>query len=491
MFTQEINMGVTSLETMLTWIQEISSKDHRRPGTVSGLWAEQYLEQELAKTPGCQVSTQKIPLTNWEANEWRLEVLNKEIPSHYIPYTNFTEAEGVEAPLVYLGEGTLKETQTQDLKGKIVVVDLVFPVLNGKQLSKLALSVHDPEKVATEGDLHEATWIRPAWNAYQKAVEQGALGFIGILANQPGGHDSYYAPYGFKEGDNILKKPLPGLWVGREAGVALREMAQEKQKARLSLTGTKRPSYSNNIMGLLPGESDDLIILGCHHDSPFKGVTEDASGCAVVLSIAQTIAAREKPLKHSVLVLLTAGHFYGSIGTRRFIESHPELIDKTTAEIHIEHIAKEAREVDGVLELTGRPEPCGLFVPYNKTAVTLANQMIQEYDLTPTLVLPASGPLGAYPPTDGGDFYEAGVPVFNHICNPVYLLVDDDSSDKLLREKLVPTAKAYYSLIQKIDQLPKGALMGQNYPIKQLLGKFASWKTQRKVVRQYGADAHI
>jgi hypothetical protein len=214
---------------------------------------------------------------------------------------------------------------------------------------------------------------------------------------------------------------------------------------------------------------------------------EDASGMAVVMALADNMVKQKVKPKKTIIFIATAGHFYGSIGTRKFIEQFPKIVDKTVAAIHIEHIAMEAKEnSEGKLELTGLPEPGGLFVPYNKLAVKFATDAIKRYGLMPTLLLPASGPLGEYPPTDGGDFFEAGAPVFNYISNPVYLLVDEDRIENICYERLEPTANAFYDLIRKIDGVNRTDLLKKSYPLKRLIGKIAVWKTQKKVRKNFG-----
>jgi len=80
---------------------------------------------------------------------------------------------------------------------------------------------------------------------------------------------------------------------------------------------------THNSVGRTEGESDEVIIVGCHHDSPFRNAVEDSSGMAVVFSLAEKLAAGSRP-RRTILFLATAGHFYGSIGTRTFIADHTE-----------------------------------------------------------------------------------------------------------------------------------------------------------------------
>jgi len=90
-------------------------------------------------------------------------------------------------------------------------------------------------------------------------------------------------------------------------------------------------------------------------------------------------------------------------------------------------------------------------VPFNKRITSAVLESVRSRDLRRVLLLPAEGPLGEYPPTDGGDWYEAGIPVINSICNPVYLLTAEDSIEWVARDR--PSVIA--EIIGKPDTVPR------------------------------------
>ena len=98
---------------------------------------------------------------------------------------------------------------------------------------------------------------------------------------------------------------------------------------------------------------------------------------------------------------------------------------RTAFEVSIEHIAREAAEgPDGGLVATGRPEATAMFVSFAREIPEAVLEGVEAQGVDRVILLPAEGPLGNYPPTDGGDWFDAGVPVVNCISNPVYLLTD-------------------------------------------------------------------
>ena len=437
-------------DEMFSWIEHQAKMGPRRPGSPAGHENEDFLLSKLGEFGLESVRKEPIEITCWEAQEATLEINNRKVESFPIPYSAFAE---IEAPLVAADRKKL--FQTGDFKDKVVVAEIGFPPFPLALLNRISPGRYDPDDTIKDVD-HPATFVFLGWHLYQLAARRGAAGFIGIVRDQPGGSCRMYAPYGAKE-KKIFHRPIPGFWVGKNDGDELLRLARSgRGRARLKLTGRRGPGVTHNIVGEIPGKSDEAVVLSCHHDSPFASPVEDASGVAVVLALARHFK-KSRDLNRRLVVLLTAGHFYGSIGTRTFIKEHQaDLVPQTAVEITIEHIAKEAVEdPQGNLAPTGRPEATGVFVPFSKKATKAVLEAMRANDVRRTFLLPAEGPLGDYPPTDGGDWYQAGVPVINFISNPVYLLTDDDALKWVDRDRLPQVAAAFADIIRELDYIPK------------------------------------
>lgn len=464
---------VPHADRIFAWIERMYALGPRRIGTGAGLACEDFLAGELEKAGLQNVRKDPIPIRVWEADAYALGVRPpgapgfQDVPAHYIPYTAFTPDRGVEGELLYV-KFRDPAARLISWKGRIVVADIEFPGLDMNQIKRFALAAHDPQGALTQAG--KATWVRFHWSLYREAVRRGAAGFIGILKDHYAGGQNYYAPYGFREKD-IHDKPVPGFWVDRAAGAKIRGLARRGgARARLRLSGSLIPGVAHNVMAELPGASDETFIIACHHDAPFASAVEDASGCAAVLAAAQHFAATRE-LRRSLLVLFTAGHFYGSVGTRTFIHRNPgRVLDRTALEFHVEHIARRAVEnPDGRLEIPGGPEFLGAFVPFNRDIKRALVRALVAEDLAGTLVLPAHGPFGTYPPTDGGDFHLAGVPLVNFISPPLYLLNAEDTLDKVEKARLEPTARAVVRVLRDLDRVPLRRLRRVDYPVRAAL----------------------
>jgi hypothetical protein len=462
---------------MMDWIKEMSAFGPRRAGSPAGHKNEDYLVEKLIGFGLEDVHKEPVNVIYRETQKAVLELNEGKgfnpLKAQWIPYSAYTPEEGIEGNLVYADPE--KFFQTGDWKGKIVLTDISFPILDVKLISKFSLGQYDPQGNMLDIK-HPATWVRINWHFYRKAFEKGAIGFIGILKDQPGGSYRMYAPYGFKE-KNILDKPLPGFWVSRSDGPRLRELARKgESRVRMIHTGEHKPETTNNIVGVIPGKSEEIVILHCHHDSPFKSPVEDASGCSVVLALAKHFA-KERGNTRKIIILFTAGHFYGSIGTRTFIREHlKDIVPKVALEITIEHVAKEAIEnAGGELVYSGHPEGTGIFVPFNKGMVNAVLDSVKKNSVDRVFLLPPEGPLGDYPPTDGGDWYEAGVPLVNFISNPVYLLNEEDDLEWVMEERLPKVAGAIADIVRTTENLSRRAIG---------LVEFSGFKFKMKLIKQ-------
>lgn len=444
-------------DLMMEWIKTISEFGPRRAGSPANHQAEDFIVQLLKGFGVPSVRKEPIQVEYWNVQKSIFEINDgagfSPIEAQWIPYCAFTPEKGIEGELVYADPKKL--FQSKNWKGKVVLTDISFPELDVKLLSKFSLGQYDPNNNMHDIK-HPATWVRINWHFYREAVRKQAVGFIGILKDQPGGSYRMYAPYGFKEKD-ILDKPLTGFWVSRKDGPKLRELAKRGGSiARMVLTGDRTPAVTHNIVGEIPGESDEIVIIHSHHDSPFKSPVEDASGCSVILALAKYFAEM-KNARRKILVLLTAGHFYGSIGTKRFILNHSEdILPNVSLEISVEHVAKEAVEdQNGELIYSGEPEGTGAFIPFNSRMRDLVLSVIEQNSIDRVFLLPPEGPLGDYPPTDGGDWYEAGFPLINFISNPVYLLNAEDNLDWVMKDRLPKIAAAVADIVVGADKFKK------------------------------------
>lgn len=453
-----------SLGDMLGWIRRIVGFGTRRPGYPQGLQVEQWIERLWRGFGLEEVRREPVPVNCWLPDRTRLGLVEagEELPCFPVPYTAWTAPEGVEAALVFVGEGAPADFESHAVRGRIVVAEVRFALLHGGALKQGARFVCDAQASIPDGPLHVANWLIRNFPAYYEAGRRGAAGFIGLLVDSPTDGCEFFVPYdGFMKG-------LPAVWVGREHAERLRSLARAGQRVRLTSTGEHRVVNSHNVVGVLPGRdrctgaTAENIILTCHHDAPFASAVEDASGLAVLLALAQGFAASAAVgarLRRDLVFVAACGHFHGGIGNRRFVERHADgLLRRTVAAFGIEHIAEEA-EADGRggYRLTGRPEVRALFFDGSATFAGVLAEAARAAGLD-RLICADAYVFGPEPPCDSASFFTAGIPSACHISGPLYLFDPHDTTDKVRVAELVPVARFFARAIAQVDGLDAAAL---------------------------------
>lgn len=101
-----------------------------------------------------------------------------------------------------------------------------------------------------------------------------------------------------------------------------------------------------NIIAHIPGThySDQFIILSAHYDHLgikgnriYNGADDNASGVAALLHYAKLI--KQKPLKHSVIVLFSDGEEVNLLGAKAFVTQQKSLLNKIRLNINLDMIA--------------------------------------------------------------------------------------------------------------------------------------------------------
>jgi hypothetical protein len=460
-------------KTIIEDLKKICSVPHRRVGTKEAHEIEEYLINQFKELGLKDIKRDPINLINWHANNWKLIISTDkeqfEIPCFYVLNTEFTNSEGITAPLVYVRTGEKKDFKKKDVKGKIVVADIEFPEFPIGKILKLAppYYVSDPTNSIDKETSITLTFALLNFppqalggppikdSVYWRAVDNGAVGLILILRDYPSNVNTHWGPY-----DGSMK-PVPALYVGKYDGIELREISiSETAKATIILEGNKEPSVAHNIIGILPGQSDEMVMISSHHDAAFQGASEDGTGVSMVL--AQLRAWANTPLEkrpRSLLFVLTAGHLYGGIGAEHFAHTFKNsLLNKVLVDVNLEHLC--AKEVDEDpqtrdFKLTNNLAIGATFVSQNDLLIAHTLKAFKEHDMERMILIPdnffATPPIG-----EAGHFaVMGGLKVIHLIRSPYYLLTAEDTLDKIDMNKLQPTAQCITDLINSLMYLPK------------------------------------
>ncbi|MDG2113237.1 MAG: hypothetical protein P8N02_11565 [Actinomycetota bacterium] len=363
----------------------------------------------------------------------------------------FTDATGVSAELIHVGEGLGSD---DDVAGKIVVMDLQCgPVIPGAAAGVFADFVHDPDGVMAAGTFGgqggPAPRNFPA--PYYEAADRGAVGFIAILKGREADDDTFFA-----DPTGRVHPRVPGAFLKGSSGAALvaKRGGSPPVTANIVMTGEARTSISGNIVVHVGDQKDDAIIVNTHHDGGWAGAVQDAAGIASIMGLA-TFYSRfpSNYIQKDLYFVIDGAHCAWNYpyGANAFAEMHPGLLDRTCLAIGVEHIGKRFVGSAGEIVDTGEVEPRVLYAPRPQALFDAAVDAIEANDLVSTII-PKPGALPLFGETES--YFLRGVPSFSLISFPEYLFYASDTIDKVAADQLQPVMSTVLDIVDAAMYLP-------------------------------------
>jgi hypothetical protein len=219
---------------------------------------------------------------------------------------------GLEADAVWVGLGTAADFAGRDVRGKAVVI---HTMLAPGQMGQSAIAEAAFKRAGDAG----AAAILTIWGYYDNMAVWQGLG---------GGFSSPNAP--------------PGFFLGFEDGKKLRDLiGAGPVKVKMSLKTEEREGLKSvSIFGTLPGTTDENVIVMAHMDGWFDAALDNASGIAVMLTLAEHFAAMPKEKRRRNMIFIgTAGHHVGSPNAIYLRDKRADLLAKTALMINCEHVS--------------------------------------------------------------------------------------------------------------------------------------------------------
>ena len=124
---------------------------------------------------------------------------------------------------------------------------------------------------------------------------------------------------------------------GRMAAEYIISLLSERGISPLDGGGYMQPFVAgdcgmNNILAVIPGKSDEYVIVGAHYDhvgfgaavdgdSCYNGADDNASGVSAVLQIARAVKKMRKTPERSIIFAFWDGEEKGLLGSHHFVEN--------------------------------------------------------------------------------------------------------------------------------------------------------------------------
>lgn len=426
----------------------------RLPGYEEHLEFCDWIEDEFVKAGLELLPTDQIPYSRWRPGAISLQVGNQtfEPATTYVRVPG-TPPEGITAPLVVDGEGSVD--------GKIVLVDADVPTPRTAGLF-IAMADYWQWRGHTAFEAAAEEFERFAfsdWPSLGPYADQGAKAVIFISRASRPEVEGNWSPH------QAGVQRIPGLVIDRDMGAELKALAASQPDANLKLEAGWKDTFVPQITAVLPGESDEILIINSHTDG--QNAFEE-NGAVALVHMARHFASLsgKRKLNRTLVFVAWPGHM-ASVRDRPedrntlpeqfgWITQHKELFDRTVAAVTIEHL--------GATRWTDDPEK-----GYHDTGMSdfyaiwttlgamqdLCKVALKESDLQRHALL--------RPPiqvTPGVAWHHRGIPHVAGISAPKYLVrvSENGDIDKLDAELAARQTAFYAHVVKLLDSADPAAL---------------------------------
>jgi hypothetical protein len=329
---------------------------------------------------------------------------------------------GLDLDVAWVGLGTAADFAGRDVKGKVVIIQ----------------SMPMPGVVS-----HSAVYNGSA----RRAAENGAAAVILNVAI-PG---NFQVQIGFNTG-------VPTLTLGTDDTAALREALERGSLKVHVLIRTERRSglRDASVWGVLPGTTDEDIIIMAHHDAYFDGALDNASGMSVMLGLAEFFSKIPKEQRRRTLKFVTtSGHHAGSFGTQWMHDNRARFLSRTALVINCEHVSVTQTYFDRSGPFMHNSDNIDARRWWVNGSSQLASTALAAWKLFgvtvyDTMDSSASGDMGAI---------DRDVPTIQLIESAVYYHTDHDTPAIVPAAGLEAVARAYAKIVDQVNKLDRSQVM--------------------------------
>jgi len=405
------SLSQTAYQHLIHLAQTIGA---RPIGSANNRKAGSYIQQ-CFNLWGLQVRLQEYPCADWKSHHIHLNLDGAQLRAAVNPFSPSCD---VQAPLAAVG--TLDELQHHaDLTGKIAV--LYGALVGQDQTPPAEVLIMEADSPSPDGQPPAVTIhiVQPA--SFAQILQEKAPAAVILVHPHPRTCQPLIENWEF---------PIPSATAPAESGRAL--LQTDGQTAHLQITSRTEPSTTCNVIGSLPGERSERVVLCAHYDTKHNtpGAYDNASGTAVLLTLAELFTGL--PHKTSLEFIAFSGEETGGTDVAAYLDDAPDLV-------HILALIN----IDGVGQITASN---------NATAVAGSRQFLvlvqHVVDQFPGVVWTE--------PWESGDHYAfamQGVPCIPvSTCSPAEVKhTPQDTVDWISPDGLGEAARLVHSLVLALD----------------------------------------
>jgi aminopeptidase YwaD len=388
-------------------LDALAAFGQKQPGTPAGQQASQYIDERFRALGLTDVHEEMFTVPAWNAAKSFSVTIDGVDMS---PGFDVFEASGsgtIDGPIVDVGSAMDADLEGVDLTGKVALVKRETSFHRSAQLR----NVH----------AHGAAAMLYLSVAPQNLRQVGSVRF------------------GWNE-----MEAIPAITIGAGDGATIKNAlaANKTVVAHVNVQATSTPVSAINVVGKIPGERPEMIVMGAHYDSWFTGSSDNGSGVAELLQVASRRMQRGKP--HYTLVFVAYdGEETGLYGGYDFYRKHKIVAgDPILAVMNFESPSALNPDIAGLAH-SNQPK---------------LDEALQQAHLRQIYALYAGMEIvaqlfGGIIPTDIQGSYRGGTPtVSTAVTNPYYHTVND-TPDKVDLQLLVDSTDAFDNAIDYLGKL--------------------------------------
>ncbi len=390
----------TIADGTLEHVEHLAVQIGSRPiGSPANRAAADYIS-EVFRQSGLSVEMQEIPCPDWEAEYTSLELNGEALE---VSANTFSPSCDISAETIPVC--TLAELERAEFRGRI----LVF-------YGDLAQG-----ELATKGGIYVSPRDRRILQLLEERVPAG------IITINP----TLHARWRLIEDFDL---DIPSVTVSAQSGLKL--LKNPGAPVQMKIVSRRSPSHTSNVIGRLPGEIPQRIVLCAHYDSKIDtpGAYDNAAGVGVLLTLAQILSQQKH--RHTLECVGFTGEEGAGLGDMEYARGarrDGQGFDQVA----------DAINIDGVGPFTGTTTVATFAA--SQAFDGLVNEKIKNY--------PAIIRVEPWPASDHYIFYSNGVPslaLTSKGLRDAYHTFSD-TFEWISGEKLAESVQLVLDLIEVLD----------------------------------------
>lgn len=399
----------TAPADLLVTLEALSAMGEKAAGTPAGAQAADYIADRFRA-----IGLQDVHFEEFTFPQWKLVSRSMTITIDGVPLTpgfDVFEASGggtiSDAEIVNVETATAGDLAGKDLTGKV------------------ALVVRDPS-------FHRSA-------QFQNVTAAGAAAMLYLSIAPQNLRQVGSVRFGWED-----KGTIPAITVGADDGKTIKDavLAGKDVRASIAVDVTSAPGAGKNVVATLPGDRPEQLVLGAHFDTWFSGSSDNGSGVAELLAVAERRKLRGKP-KYTLVFVAFDGEEIGLYGGYDYLRDHHVVgAEPILAVINFESPSANDPDIAGLVH-SNQPEI---------DEALQAAHLRQLYAVYAGLEVVAQL-FGGIIPTDIQGIYRGGIPtVTTAVTNPYYHTVMD-TPDKVDLALLAQSTDAFDEAVSNLQRL--------------------------------------